>query len=173
MTQKTNNTGIMPISIGERLANREGFMPLFREGMGLLEETADYLDGPGREDARVLNRVASLAYATESMKLTTRLMQIASWLLLQRAVNDGEISGEQALREKSKIKLTSVSSEEASAFDELPGKLKELVGRSHRIQERVRHLDTLMRNGGNVDMQDAAINPLQTQLDALRNAFSE
>jgi hypothetical protein len=37
-------------------------------------------------------REASFLYATESMRLTTRLMQLASWLLLQRAVNEGEIT---------------------------------------------------------------------------------
>ena len=140
--------GGTPVSIGERLVTREGFMPLFREGMGLLEETADYLDGPGREDSRSLGRLASLAYATESMKLTTRLMQIASWLLLQRAINDGEISAEQGDLEKRKIKLSSVTDEGATAYHELPGTLRDLISRSHRIQDRVRHLDELTRRGG-------------------------
>ena len=30
--------------------------------------------------------MASVLYAAESMRLTTRLMQMASWLLLQRAI---------------------------------------------------------------------------------------
>ena len=34
------------------------------------------------------------------MRLTTRLMQLASWLLLQRAVNEGEITAENARTEK-------------------------------------------------------------------------
>ncbi len=50
--------------------------------MTLVEETADYLDGDGRHAARELPRPASIVYATESMRLTTRLMQLASWLLL-------------------------------------------------------------------------------------------
>ena len=48
---------------------------------------------------------ASLTYATESMRLTTRLMQLASWLLLHRAVKEGEMSLAQANREKVKVKL--------------------------------------------------------------------
>ena len=39
------------------------------------------------------------------MRLTTRLMQLASWLLLQRAVNEGDLSVEQASHERSKVKL--------------------------------------------------------------------
>ena len=84
------------IDFAERLANSETFSTLFRDGMGLVEETAAYLDGEGRVESKSLPRAASLAYATESMRLTTRLMQMASWLLLQRAGNEGEMTPEQA-----------------------------------------------------------------------------
>ncbi|MGO8740016.1 DUF1465 family protein, partial [Rhodoblastus sp.] len=83
---RTNMEGGGAVSFAERLAASEAFKAMFREGMGLVEEAAAYLDGPGREEARTLPRNDSLAYAAESMRLTTRLMQIASWLLLQRAV---------------------------------------------------------------------------------------
>ncbi len=88
-----------------RLAASPAFQQLFREGMGLVEEAAAYLDGPGRVELRTLSRPAGLAYATESMRLTTRLMQIASWLLLQRAVNEGELTPNQALSERHRVKL--------------------------------------------------------------------
>ena len=51
-------------------------------------------------------RSSALAYATESMRLTTRLMQLASWLLLHRAVKEGEMSLAQANKEKAKVKLS-------------------------------------------------------------------
>ena len=72
------------VNFSEKLAGSAAFAALFREGMDLVEETAGYLDGAGRVDAKSLDRAASLAYATESMRLTTRLMQLASWLLLHR-----------------------------------------------------------------------------------------
>ena len=75
--------------------------------MALVEETATYLDGPGRQESKKLVRAAALAYATESMRLTTRLMQLASWLLLHRAVKEGEMSLAQASKEKTKVKLSS------------------------------------------------------------------
>ena len=74
--------------------------------MALVEETASYLDGEGRQDSKKLERSAALAYATESMRLTTRLMQLASWLLLHRAVKEGEMSLAQANKEKTKVKLS-------------------------------------------------------------------
>ena len=94
------------VSFANRLATSESFKSLFREGMALVEETAAYLDGDGREEAKRLSRLAALAYATESMRLTTRLMQMASWLLLQRAVNEGELTQGEAATEKRKVRLS-------------------------------------------------------------------
>src|SRR6266480_1900110 len=102
MSEKSVNGAV---SFGERLAGSQAFATLFRDGMALVEQTAAYLDGPGRKESKALARAAALAYATESMRLTTRLMQLASWLLLHRAVNEGEMSLAQASQEKSKVKL--------------------------------------------------------------------
>src|SRR5688572_25158309 len=103
------------VSFGERLAGSQAFADLFRDGMALVEETASYLDGPGRQDSKKLERSSALAYATESMRLTTRLMQLASWLLLHRAVKEGEMSLAQASKEKAKVKLSSVRASDEQA----------------------------------------------------------
>ena len=39
------------ISFARGFVRSDAFMLLFREGMGLVEETAAYLDGDGRKDA--------------------------------------------------------------------------------------------------------------------------
>src|SRR3712207_5567719 len=113
--------------------------------MELIEETAAYLDGPGREDSRTLPRQASLVYASESMRLTTRLMQIASWLLVQRAVAEGEISAGQALQEKHRVRLGGQDSSSSLAdLGALPERLRELIGLSLRLHARILHLDALI-----------------------------
>ena len=94
-----------PIVFGEKLASSQAFAASVPRRHGLVEETAAYLDGPGRQESKKLERNAALAYATESMRLTTRLMQLASWLLLHRAVKEGEMTLSQANKEKSKVKL--------------------------------------------------------------------
>ena len=99
------------IAIGPRIVASGGFDLLYREGMSLIEDVASYLDGEGRNESRLLSRESSFLYATESMRLTTRLMQLASWLLLQRAVNEGEISKENARSEKEKVKFSATPSE--------------------------------------------------------------
>ncbi len=83
---------MIPVSFAESFVSSDAFRALFREGMGLVEATAAYLDGDGREESKGLPRMSALSYASESMRLTTRLMQLASWLLLQRAVAEGELT---------------------------------------------------------------------------------
>src|ERR1700674_3042026 len=124
----------VPVSFGERLAGSQAFSTLFRDGMALVEETAAYLDGPGRQDSKKLQRAAALAYATESMRLTTRLMQLASWLLLHRAVKEGEMTLSQANREKTKVKLSAADPGPDELLEKLPQQLRELIGRARELQ---------------------------------------
>ena len=156
------------VLFGERLANSAGFANLFRVGMDLVEETAAYLDGQGRTDAKALDRTASLAYATESMRLTTRLMQLASWLLLHRAVKEGEMSLAQANREKTKVKLTAADPGALDMLEKLPEALRDLIDRSMALQSKVRRLDSSMHVSAE---QIPMGNPLMPQLDRLKAAF--
>jgi len=159
-----------PVSFGERLAGSQAFSDLFRDGMALVEETATYLDGPGRQQSKKLERSAALAYATESMRLTTRLMQLASWLLLHRAVKEGEMSLAQASKEKSKVKLSSVDSHDAGNIALLPVQLRELIERSQKLYAKVRRLDANIYNQ-NAGERPATANPVERQLGLLKAAF--
>src|SRR5256714_10885895 len=157
-----------PVSFGEKLAGSQSFSTLFREGMALVEETAAYLDGLGRNESKHLERGAALAYATESMRLTTRLMQLASWLLLHRAVNEGEMSLAQANREKSKVKLAGGDLRDEATLALLPKTLRELIGRSNRLQERIRRLDASIHSPTAVT---SAANPVERHLGVLKASF--
>jgi regulator of CtrA degradation len=161
-----------PVPFGKTFVRSDAFRSLFREGMGLVEETAAYLDGPGREDSRKLGRQASLAYASESMRLTTRLMQIASWLLVQRAVAEGEITTGQALQEKNRVRLTTQEPIMARMdVDALPERLRELIGLAARMHARILHLDGLIS-----DDRPAPItrdSPVALQQLLIRSAFDE
>lgn len=157
-----------PVVLAQRMAAGEQFGTLFREGMALVEAAAAYLDGPGRDESRKLSRSAALAYATESMRLTTRLMQIASWLLLQRAVNEGELTSEQARSEKSKVKLSAYEAPHAESLAAIPPRLGELIGQSRALHERVMRLDALIYGEAGVAIGD---NPVERQLGLLRRAF--
>ena len=168
-----DRSGNVTVSFGARFARSDQFKSVFREGMALVEAAATYLDGEGRKEARKLRPPYSLAYATESMRLTTRLMQLASWLLIRRAVSEGELTAEQAREEQRKIKLPVIGTEQpARELGSLPVRLRELIEQSVKLQERVVRLDQMLDHemlspGGEAD------HPLKTQLSRLRAAFGE
>jgi regulator of CtrA degradation len=158
------------ISFAERFVSSECFLEIFKEGMGLVEQTANYLDTDGRREAKALSQTASLAYATESMRLTTRLMQMASWLLIQRAVNEGEMSVEQAMAEKHKVKIQATTkAAHIKHFDELPSRLQQLIKNAERLHDRIHALDRMIHEGPEEEANPES--PLSRQFDMLQKAF--
>jgi len=145
-------------------AASEMFDRLFREGMALVEEAATYLDGAGRTDSRKLNRELALVYAAESMEVTTRLMQAASWLVVQRAVREKDMKVEEASDEKYRISKPG----EPHPIDRavMPAPLMTLVDRSRALYERVWRFDATLYS----DTPQPADNPVMKQIDRLRAA---
>jgi regulator of CtrA degradation len=168
MSDQSRDAGT--VSFGQRLATSPTFSALFKDGMALVEETAAYLDGPGRRESKRLERAAALAYATESMRLTTRLMQLASWLLLHRAVNEGEMSLAQANKEKIKVKFSAGGPADVDTIKLLPEKLRILIERSSALEAKVRRLDATIHHIARPETV-ANGNPLDRQIGLLRAAF--
>jgi regulator of CtrA degradation len=150
-------------------ARSELFERTFQEGMDLVEETAAYLDGAGRQESKLLSRNAALAYASESMRLTTRLMQVASWLLVQRAVREGDMEPEAACEDRYRLAAEEVCRGEDATGEELPSGLLMLLDRSEKLYERVRHLDRRMYVEG--AEAPPAPSPVLSQLDRLKTAL--
>src|SRR5262245_11870102 len=145
----------------------ELFKRTFEEGMAMVEETATYLDGKGRAESKLLPSKAALAYAGESMRLTTRLMQVASWLLVQRAVAEGEMSPDEAGKEKYRLGAREICrGKRSEAAELLPGKLLDLLDRSMHLYERVERLDQLLYG-----KEQAPAAGAQAQLNRLQAAF--
>ena len=159
-------TGRSRAAVVDDFARSELFDRTFREGMELVEDTAAYLDGDGRRESRLLSRAAALAYAGESMKLTTRLMQIASWLLVQRAVREGDMAAETACEPRYRLADRVVDAE--PTHPELPIALVEYLVRAEKLYDRVLHLDRRMYLDA---PEEDAVNPVQSQLDRLTAAF--
>lgn len=159
------------LSFASKHIASEAFKALFKEGMGLVETSASYLDGPGRQASKTFPRTVALAYATESMRLTTRLMQIASWLLLRRAVAEGELTPQQAQSEKHRVRLSRQEiSCDRSVYDQLPAEFIELCEKSMRLQERVIHLD-LSNQPARPLLELPAPRPVEAHWARLRDAF--
>ncbi len=171
-----NNLESIPtntVRLADRRVASDKFKPLYSDGMKLVEEAAAYLDGDGRIDAKKMSRVAATLYAAESMRLTTRLMQVASWLLLQRAANNGEMSMAQVAEEKSKVQLeTPSASRVTQSWEELPLKFLSIVDRSLLLQALVKRLDEEVYPKKQITAEgDVRRNPVVDQMDLLKAAF--
>jgi regulator of CtrA degradation len=164
-------TGVT-ISFGERFAASDQFDAIFKEGMALVEQTARYLDGPGRQEARKLRGPLSVLYATESMRLTTRLLELASWLMIRRALKSGEISSDEARVKRQRVKLKGPGRpSHVKGFAELPEGLRRLIDASFALNDRIVQLDRAMEvaigDGAPVD------NPVVAQVTLLQEAFAQ
>jgi regulator of CtrA degradation len=176
MGRESSNTGKaaagVTVSFGERFAASAQFDDVYKQGMSLVERAAAYLDGAGRKEARLLKPPVSLVYATESMRLTTRLLELASWLLIRRALRDGDISREEASRKRERVNLRNFGrSEHISHVTSLPSGLQSLINESFALGERIKQIDrSLQEAPDGVTPRDA--NPVAAQLADLRAAFS-
>jgi regulator of CtrA degradation len=158
------------ISFGERFAASEQFDAIFREGMALVERAAVYLDGPGRKEARRLRGPAAMLYATESMRLTTRLLELASWLMIRRAYKEGEITSQELRQKRERVRLTAPGRlGHIKGFDELPDGLRKLIEASFALNDRIVRLDTAMEVG--VGDPEVAGSPVEAQVARLEQAF--
>lgn len=157
------------IALGPRMARSSRFGELFDEGIRLVEEAAGYLDGPGRLEAADLSPSLAGAYAAESMRLTSRLMQLASWLMLRRALERGEVSDTEAAASRVKV-VTQGSPTPRGTFLQLPLPLQRLTMRSFELQRRVVHLDQMVSASPTDQAAPSPTAPAEQQA-LLRSAF--
>jgi regulator of CtrA degradation len=159
------------VSFGARFAASELFDRVFQEGMALVERTAAYLDGEGRKEAKRLRAPISVLYATESMRLTTRLLELASWLLIRRGLRDGSITPEEGRRKRERVKLRSFGRpSHISHYSELPVGLRQLIEESFAMTDRIIKLDRTL-DGSATEHEAAAANPVAAQIAGLQVAF--
>jgi regulator of CtrA degradation len=175
----SNHFGVMPpsrsnvtIAFRPRTANKDQFMALFREGMALVEETANYLDGDGRRESKTLVPFVSLAYATESMRLTTRLTQLATWLLARRA----ELNGEEVppgASNKNGLLLPIVRTGGTKGYEELPPKLKDLIEASYKLHDKIYRIEAAQNAPATAAAEPTKTreNPVGSQMAQLAAAF--
>lgn len=150
----------------------ELFARTFREGMDMVEETAAYLDGPGRAESKSLPRDNALIYASQSMKLTTRLMQVASWLLVQRALKENDMTTADARQEKYRLSSEAIDMDAkplAHYAAILPAILLDLLARSEALYERIVRLDRSLY--GAINAQTG--NTVADQISRLEAAFGK
>lgn len=146
------------------------FRNTYNYAMELIERMSSYIDGEGRSLPDLLSSEATSLYTQEAMAASTRLMQIASWLLLLRSALEGDMSWQNAFSEKAKICLNTTSARDNSQlWLELPNKFRDIVEQSLSLEARIRQLDAkISRAYAN---QDEQVNLVHKQLHMLEKKF--
>ena len=163
------------VSFGERFAASEQFEVVYAQGMELVERTAAYLDGAGRQDAKQLKPDVALTYSTESMRLTARLLDLASWLLIRRSLRDGDITQEEARRKRARLKLrTTGRPSHIANFGRLPERLQQLINESFVLSDRITRIDRSLEPVSSVrgTTPRPVNNPVAAQIAELQAAFN-
>jgi len=143
--------------------------------MALVERTAAYLDGQGRKESKGLPPSVNVLYATESMRLTTRLLDLASWLLIRRALKEGEISEDEAAKKRRRVKLQAFGRPaHVKGYGDLPEGLRALIEESFALHDRIVQLDRMMNLSGDAEVasDQAPANPVAQQMNLLERAFN-
>jgi len=74
----------------------------YQEAMALTQDVANYLESESK-NLRDLTENSEVCYASETMRVSTCLMQVMSWFLVQKAVISGEITKKQARASKFRL----------------------------------------------------------------------
>ena len=153
----------MPESIDISL---ELFDRLFDENIKLIERTITYLERESPADREQLSVGAKLVFATESMRLTSQLMQSMAWLLARKALQRGEISEFEAASSAYRLGSNSACSAESLAGTEtLPGRFRALLAEGRSSYLRIARLDQFAY-GGPADQLDFKGHRMADTIDA-------
>jgi regulator of CtrA degradation len=117
----------------------------YDEAMSLLLETRNYLSFRQAVDAHRLRPMERLKLTREAYRLTSRLTQVLAWLMLRRAVIEGEIDDAEARLPERRLAGQDVCLATADDLGEaLPAGMDRLLERSRLLYERVDRLDRLL-----------------------------
>lgn len=136
---------------------------LYMEAMLLADEARSYFERYGRDEREALAPLAKVDFSCESLRVTTRLMHVISWLLTQRGVAAGEISAAQAMAPERRLGAAQASAPEAIAA--LPETAQRLIVATIDLHARVARLDA------GLDRREPATSPARGLMQRLQAAF--
>lgn len=135
-------------------------MGVYDETLGMLIEARNYMAYASPRHARRQPRQTHWFFVHESLRVTSRLTQVMAWLLLQRAIADGEIPATEACLDRNRLSGRNACLDNDGMRDEcLPIGLRNLLTRSRHLYLRVSRLDEMIVARG----LDAAPKPIGNQ----------
>ena len=118
------------------------FSRTYDETMDLMVEARNYLVHSERAERNRQDSLVGLRISCEAMRVTSRLTQVMAWLMMQRAVQEGEITSDQALAENNRLSAGDVCLDVSHGEDmQIPVGLRSLLSRSFRLYLRVSRIE--------------------------------
>lgn len=144
---------------------------LYRESLELAEEARGYFAVHSKTDRQRLSAIDRLMYTCESLRISTRLMHVISWLMVRKAVANRELSEVEGLSPARRLGDPDLCRKtEVKDLRALPPMAASLSLRSQALYDRALRLQQVMLDaaaGGN----GRAINPVATMLARLEAAY--
>lgn len=121
------------------------FRKTYDEAFDLMVEARNYMTHEDRPERLRAGANTGLRMSCEAMRVTSRLTQVMAWLMMQRAVHEGEVDVAEALAEANRLSGGEVCLDESFTADQaLPGNLRSLLDRSFRLYQRIARLEGQM-----------------------------
>lgn len=146
------------LTLGNKLVEQ-----LYTEAMLLADDARAYFDVAASEQRPPLPPSIQVGVACESLKLTTRLMQVIAWLLTQRAIAAGEIAADAPDADARRLGDAPDSDPEMVAH--MPDRARTLVEQSLDLYARTQRLEA------GQGQEPPTQSPARSLLQRLQRAF--
>lgn len=121
------------------------FSRTYDETLDMIVEARNYMTHMEPRRRRPAEGIGDLRLSCEALRVTSRLTQVMAWLMLQRAVQCGEISQQEACQECHRLSGRDVCLDTSAIAElSLPAGLRSLLERSYRLYQRVSRLEEMV-----------------------------
>jgi len=123
------------------------FTRTYDETLDMIVEARNYMTHVEPRQRPRASGVGELRLSCEALRVTSRLTQVMAWLMLQRAVQCGEITIQEACQECHRLSGRDVCLDTTAVREiSLPSGLRSLLERSHSLYQRVARLEEMVLN---------------------------
>lgn len=137
---------------------------LYVETMLLADEARSYFDHDARMEREWMTPASRISLSVESLRATTRLLHLVSWLLARRAVEVGEIGEEEEARSAAR-RLQDVQESPEDIMQTLPDEARAMITATMELLRRG------MRLQDSIEAPVASGSPAHDMLERLAKGF--
>jgi len=140
----------------------------YREALALAERVQAYIAARPSGGHAARGETADAVYAAETLRLSTRVINVVAWTMTRKAVIDGEIDEAEARRPERRLGDAQVCLDApVGELSLLPQPVREMLDESKRLYERAARLQAMLDESASPedDGEEPAVHKLWRRLD--------